>query len=73
MGFNFTVEFGVAMEQGSLEAQSERVAGLCLLAMVHTGISYPRGSMLPFLVPYPSLHFGHSAPPRHEHMLAHLC
>jgi hypothetical protein len=33
MGFNFTAEFGMAMEKGPLEAQTERVAGLCLLAM----------------------------------------
>src|SRR6266705_2518665 len=59
MGFNFTAEFGMAMEQGSLEAQTERVSGLCLLAVVHAGIPHCRGSALPFLLPYSNLYFRH--------------
>jgi hypothetical protein len=51
MGFHFTVEFRMAMEQGSLEAQTERVASLCLLAMIDAGVPYCRDGALHFLVP----------------------
>src|SRR2546429_1499940 len=53
----------MATEQGSLEAQTERVAGLCLLAVVHAGIPHCRDSALPFLLPYSNLYFRHGVPP----------